>query len=131
VIPQLIERMLARRDPFEVYGVNQTRAFCYIDDAVRATRQFMEVAADGAVVANIGNDREEVEVGTVMQKLFALADYFPRVELRPAPPGSPDRRCPDINRLRQLTGFQPCIALDEGLQRTYTWYADQAGRCHG
>jgi UDP-glucose 4-epimerase/UDP-glucuronate decarboxylase len=32
------------------------------------------------------------------------------------------RRCPDIGRLRALTGFAPKISLEAGVAETFDWY---------
>ena len=37
VIPHLAERFLSKESPFLVYGHDQTRSFCFIDDAVEGT----------------------------------------------------------------------------------------------
>jgi UDP-glucuronate decarboxylase len=122
VIPQLIGRILDRRDPFPVYGAHQARSFCYLDDAVRATLELTELADQRPVLASVGNDREEIPIVDLVRKLFALADYEAELELHPPPAGSPERRRPDLTRLRGLTGYEPRVPLEEGLQRTYEWY---------
>jgi hypothetical protein len=38
-----------------------------------------------------------------------------------------ERRCPDITRAREVLGFEPAVALDEGLDLTLAWYARQLG----
>jgi UDP-glucuronate decarboxylase len=40
----------------------------------------------------------------------------------PAPAGSVARRCPDIGRLRSLTGFAPKVGLEAGVKETFEWY---------
>jgi len=39
-----------------------------------------------------------------------------------APAGSVARRCPDIGRLRELTGFVPKVSLEAGVRETFAWY---------
>jgi nucleoside-diphosphate-sugar epimerase len=123
VIPQLIERMLAGVDPFPLYGTSQTRSFCYVDDAVEAITRLVRAGGDEAIVANVGNDREEVTIGELAERIFALHRRPARVEVREPPPGSPERRRPDLGELRRLTGFEPRCGLDSGLRRTFEWYA--------
>ena len=43
---------------------------------------------------------------------------------RPAPAGSVARRCPDIGRLRALTGFAPKVSLEAGVAETFAWYRE-------
>jgi nucleoside-diphosphate-sugar epimerase len=37
---------------------------------------------------------------------------------------NPQRRCPDISKARKLLGYTPNMSLEEGLRRTYEYYAD-------
>lgn len=129
VIPHFILRALEGADPFEVFGV-QTRAFCYVDDAVEALLGAMAALREAPLVANVGSDREEVRTDDLALRVCRLAGYEPPLAPRPAPPGSPERRVPDLSRLRALTGYEPRVGLDEGLARTFAWYRAEwaAGR---
>jgi UDP-glucuronate decarboxylase len=125
VIPQFIDRVLARVNPFPVFGGEHTRAFCYVSDAVEATMRLVSVPSDEPIVANIGNNEEEVTMIELARRLFAVADFSAALDIRGAPPGSPARRLPDLGTLRELTGYEPTVKLDDGLVMTYDWYARQ------
>lgn len=125
VIPQFVNRALDRCDPFPVYGASPHRAFCYIDDAVDATVALMELDDDRPVLANIGNDREEIQIGRLAERVVALAGYQPVMKPFDAPAGSPERRLPDLTVLRETVGFEPRVDLDTGLRATFGWYADR------
>lgn len=122
-IPELIERALAGGDRVDVFGVEPTRAFCYVEDAVRALLELVPLAAPEPLPVNVGNDREEIAIGELARKILALTGSEAELVPRPAPPGSPRRRCPDLGRLRSLTGFEPRVPLDVGLRRTIDRYA--------
>lgn len=123
VVPQLTQRILVEaEDPLQVYGPEQSRAFCYVSDGVEATRLAMESVVDRATIVHIGNDREEVLMGDVARRLLALAGRATEFQPRPGPRGSVSRRVPELSRLRALTGFEPSVSLDEGLARTFAWY---------
>lgn len=124
-VPQLIERALARADPFAVYG-DQRRCFCYVDDAVAATLALMAHPDPGTLTVNVGDDREEISIARLAERVTDLAGYRPRFEVHPAPAGSPQRRVPELSRLRRLTGFEPRVDLATGLERTFRWYAQRA-----
>ena len=130
VIPQFIDRVLRGTDPFPIYGAYQSRAFCYVTDAVEATCRLMDVAAPEPIVANIGNEKEEVRIIDLAHRLFAVAGVCPRLEIHEPPAQSPDRRLPDVTRLRALTGFAPEHDLDDGLLRTFNWYAAAGASAH-
>lgn len=122
VIPQLIDRALARRDPFPVYGARQTRSFCFVDDAVTATLLLTALPTEEPIVASVGDDREEIVVDDLLRRILALAGHDPELEIHDPPAGSPERRCPDLTRLRELTGYEPRVELERGLRETFEWY---------
>ena len=124
VIPQFIGRILKKENPFRVFGSGQTRSFCYVDDAVKATQLVMESDSTNSKTIHIGNSSEEVQIIDVAKKLFKIAQAAPKVQIEPAPEGSAKRRCPDITKLSSL-GFNPKINLAKGLELTYNWYAQK------
>lgn len=127
VIPQFVRRMkeLGDRQPhgiidFSIQGSgDETRAFIYIDDFVGGLLHVME-KADGLEIFHIGTDRE-----VSIRELAHLVARTCRRDIRIVPgdrlPGSTPRRCPDISKLRRL-GFEPRVALEEGVARTAAWY---------
>jgi nucleoside-diphosphate-sugar epimerase len=123
VIPQFAARILAREDPFAIHGADDSRAFCFVDDAVRATRLVMECEAAAGLTVHVGDPTRELPIRDLAALMFDLFDFHPALDVRPAPGGSVGRRCPDISRLTELTGFRPETSLEDGLRRTFTWYA--------
>jgi UDP-glucose 4-epimerase/UDP-glucuronate decarboxylase len=126
VIPELSLRAIRREDPFRLYGAEQRRAFCHVSDAVEAMVRLMGTEAAGGQVVNIGNDAEETRIGDLARLVLEVANFAPALQHVPAPPGSVERRCPDLSRLRALTGFQPKITLAAGARETFLWYRDRA-----
>jgi UDP-glucuronate decarboxylase len=123
VIPQFIERALAGADPFVIHGDSQTRAFCYVDDAVEATVGLARLDTGDPVVANIGNDREEIKIRDLADRVLAIAGARPEIEVHDPPAGSPDRRLPELSELRRRIGYEPGVDLDAGLRATFDWYS--------
>ncbi len=122
VIPELSLRALRREDPFRLYGAEQRRAFCHVTDAVEAMTRLMAAEAAWGRVVNIGNDAEETRIGDLARMILDTAGFAPTIEPVPAPAGSVERRCPDLARLRALTGFQPKMGLAAGVRDTFDWY---------
>ncbi|GAA1771131.1 NAD-dependent epimerase/dehydratase family protein [Nonomuraea bangladeshensis] len=123
VIPELSLRAMRGEDPFRLYGADQSRAFCYVDDAVEAMVRLMaEPRAMGRIV-HIGND-SETNIGDLAKLVLRIAEVSPAVDDVPAPVGSVARRCPDLTLLRELTGYEPRVALEEGVRRTFAWYQE-------
>lgn len=121
VIPELLLRAMQRQDPFWVYGMDQSRAFCYVDDAIEAISRLMMTDAAIGEIVHIGSDTE-TNIGDLSKLVLRVVDFYPELESRPAPPGSVARRCPDLTKLRTLTGYGPTTPLEEGVRRTFEWY---------
>jgi UDP-glucose 4-epimerase/UDP-glucuronate decarboxylase len=95
-----------------------------VADALEAMTRLVAAEAAWGQVVNIGNDAEETPIGELLALILRTARFAPTVEERPAPPGSVARRCPDIARLRALTGFTPKIPLETGVAETFAWYRE-------
>jgi nucleoside-diphosphate-sugar epimerase len=124
VIPQFIERIVKKENPFKILGGQETRTFCYVDDGIKASQLIMESSETNGRTINIGRDDDEVKIIDLAKRLFKVANIYPRIDILPAPEGSVMRRCPDIKKLRIL-GFEPKISLDEGIRKCYYWYKDK------
>ena len=62
---------------------------------------------------------------TARMRIFALLERGGgKVTVEDAPQGSVARRCPDLRRLRTLTGYVPKISLEAGVGETFAWYRD-------
>lgn len=123
VIPEFAERVLKKETPFKIYGGNETRTFCYVDDAVMATQKVIESSETCGETIHIGRSDGEISIIDLAKKIFKIARLNPPIEILPAPLGSVSRRCPDTSKLKRL-GFEAKVSLDEGLAKTVSWYAD-------
>ncbi|MFB9239808.1 NAD-dependent epimerase/dehydratase family protein [Plantactinospora siamensis] len=124
VIPELSLRALRGEDPFRVYGVNQHRAFCYVDDAVEAMVRLMRAPAAAGRIVHIGDDTAETNIGDLAKLVLEINGTSPALAAVAAPAGSVARRRPDLRLLRELTGYRPAVPLAEGVRRTYEWYRE-------
>ncbi|MBM0225776.1 MULTISPECIES: NAD(P)-dependent oxidoreductase [Micromonospora] len=122
VIPEMALRALRGEDPFRVWGADQYRAFCHVDDAVEAVLRLMATPAAEGQIVHIGNDSEQTNIADLAKIVLRLAGVTPTVQPLPAPSRSVHRRCPDLTRLRRLTGFEPTVPLEEGVRRAFEWY---------
>jgi len=123
VIPEFIEQIVTD-DPFSIYGDGeQTRSFCYIDDAVDGFMRAGLQSAGKNEIFNVGT-QEEVSINELAERLFDLAGVSPEVTYTDSVEleGSVQRRQPDVAKSRQLLGYEPAVTLDEGLEWTFDWY---------
>jgi nucleoside-diphosphate-sugar epimerase len=121
VIPQVTQRFYNKENPFKIYGADQTRAFCYVDDAVEGTVLSMEQdGADGEII-HIGV-QDEIKIEEIVKYIGTLVGFDGAYEAVPAPDGSVSRRCPDISKAKRLLGYQPRVDYKTGVKRTFDWY---------
>jgi UDP-glucuronate decarboxylase len=111
-----------RGQPLTVFGDgSQTRSFCYVDDLVEGLIKLMNSGADVTGPVNLGNPGE-FTVLELAKKVLALTGSDCPVDHLPLPSDDPVRRRPDISLARELLGWQPTVALDEGLGRTVEYF---------
>jgi len=128
VIPQFIRR-LELGEEFTIQGDGeQARSFCYVDDAVAATVAAVEAPGAANEILNVGNPAEE-------RTINELAELLARVAGKPVEPRhvtfegeGTRRRVPDVAKACELLGFSPEVELEDGLRRTYEWYAGELRR---
>ena len=118
-----------RGDALTLYGDgSQTRSFCYVDDEVRGFLALLDSDYVGAV--NIGNPVEFTMMELAELVLEVTGSASPIVH-RPLPQDDPSRRCPDSALARRLLGWEPKVALREGLVRTAAWFESRLGAIRG
>ena len=122
VVTNFVSQALSGQ-PLTVYGTGaQTRSFCFVDDLVNGLLALMESGLQGPV--NLGNP-DEITVLDLAQRVIALVNPALGVIHRPIPVDDPQRRCPSIDRARELLSWHPAISLEEGLQATITALAHE------
>ena len=112
--------------PLTVYGDgSQTRSFCYIDDLVDGLVAL--AGSDAVEPVNLGNPDERTMLETA-QLVRAKSGSDSLIEFHPLPAGDPGQRRPDITRARDLLGWGPTVALEDGLGATIEWFRTRAAR---
>ena len=123
VIPALIKRVLDGENPVVVWGSGkQTRAFLYVDDLARGMIEAIEKYPVPDPV-NLGTD-EEVTIGELVQKIISISGLKTKVVLDKTKPDGSPRRNSDNSKARKLLGFKAQISLNDGLNETIKWYAE-------
>jgi UDP-glucose 4-epimerase len=124
VIPQVVKRMLENENPFRVYGFDQTRAFNYIDDAVRGTIAAMDNPKANGEIFHIGDMEAEITIEELIHYIGELTGYSGTFERQGVHDGSVSRRCPDTSKAKEVLGYNPETNWKEGIQKTVQWYVD-------
>jgi len=124
VISQFIERYLKNEKPFIVYGGDNTRSFCFVEDALDALDKITQSSDALGDIVHIGNDDEEIEIEKVAEILFEINGEKADLIIESAPEGSVKRRCPNIDKIKNM-GYHKSTTLREGFKVTYDWYKRQ------
>jgi UDP-glucose 4-epimerase len=123
VIPELLLRAhKATDDRLEVFSVDHRRTFCYVDDAVEMIARATESTKCEGQTLNVGTQAPEVAIGELAALIVEVVGKKLEIVALPPTPGSPERRCPDMSKTTELTGYEPRVGLEEGITRTYEAY---------
>ena len=112
-----------KNKPVVVHGDgSQIRAWCYIDDMVRAVLLSLEKKEAVGEVFNIGNPQSVLTVLDLAKRVLALSRSKSKLIFKPIHYSEVEIRVPQIEKAKGLLGFKPLVDLDEGLKRTINWY---------
>ena len=75
---------------------------------------------------NIGNPDEQT-IATIAGLVLEMTGSTSTITRHPVPADDPTRRQPDITRARQTLGWEPTIALRDGLARTIADFRTRLG----
>jgi UDP-glucose 4-epimerase len=129
VLPNFVQSALLGK-PITVYGDGtQTRSFTHVKDVVKALIKLMEEPKAEGDVFNVGNDHE-ISIKDLAMKVKDMTKSPSQIEFVPYEkaygPGFEDmeRRCPNIEKLAQLTGFKPNLDLDFIIQSVIDYFKE-------
>ncbi|MCB2110438.1 MAG: SDR family oxidoreductase [Defluviimonas sp.] len=109
--------------PITIYGDgSQTRSFCYVDDLVEGLIRLMESPDDVTGPVNIGNP-VEMSIRDLAEAVIEMTGSRSTLVKAPLPADDPIQRRPDITLARSLLGWEPRVALRDGLERTIAYFA--------
>jgi UDP-glucuronate decarboxylase len=124
VIPELLQRAHEAEEGgrLEVYSVNHRRTFCHVSDAVEMLARAAAAPAGEGETLNIGAQRPEITIGRLAELVIEAVGRRLEIEPLPAHPGSPERRCPEMSRTSEVTGYEARVSIEDGVRDTYDWY---------
>jgi UDP-glucuronate decarboxylase len=116
VIPRFMEQAMTGQ-PITIFGDgSQTRSFCYVTDQIEGLLRMCTAPAARGEVVNIGNPTE-ITIRELADLIIRLTDSESSLTFEPMPPDDPTRRVPDIQKARDLLGWNPRVTLEDGLCR--------------
>ena len=125
VIPDLIHNF--NLGNMQVHGVNETRAFFYVNDINRILYEFIfSEKIPGNLIYNVGSTKE---ISVLELSKLLLKEMNLDLEIKPIDSfvGSVPRRCPDTSLLRSYFKYTE-TDLIVGLQETLSWYKKIKGK---
>jgi UDP-glucose 4-epimerase len=121
-IRAFIEAALAGRD-LTIHGDgSQIRAWCYVDDMVEASLLCLEHPGAVGNTFNVGNPRSTVTIYDLAQRIRRIAGSGGDIVFQPLHYTDIELRIPNVEKAREVLGFEAKVDLDDGLARTIAWY---------
>ena len=123
VVPELMKKTVeSKTGSIDVFSPNHKRTFSYIKDAVNMIQLLAESELTIGKSYNIGDDKEELTIIELAQKIIDLIDNKININCLSTTPGSPERRIPSIKKVNQVITYVKKYPLEEGLKETFNWY---------
>jgi dTDP-glucose 4,6-dehydratase len=119
VVPAFLDQAL-HGQPLTIFGDGkQTRSFCYVADLV-----------DGLVRLGSSEERYPVNLGNPVElTMLEFAERIRRlmkmdlpIVFHPLPQDDPQKRRPDISKAKRVLGWEPKVALEDGLRETVEYF---------
>ncbi len=129
VLPDFLRDALSGKDIVLLSDGSPKRSFCYVSDFVKGFFKVLLSDYNGEAF-NIGNEKEEISMKLLAEKVLKAAGSSKRVVLGKSDDANytkdnPQRRCPDTSKMKAAFGWEAKVVLDEGLKRTIDWHKVQ------
>lgn len=121
MVPYIWANALLKNEPIEISGQGERkRDYTYVGDVVRGTVLAMEKPL-GFEVLNIGNSNPVSlkELLTVFEKVIGTKA---EVHTRPSHSASVEDTYADVQKAKELLGWEPTISIEEGITRLVSWF---------
>jgi len=114
-----------KNSPITIYGDGtQTRSFCYVDDLIIGLKRLMNSDSSILNPVNLGNP-DEFTLLELVELIEETLNKKLTLNFLPLPLDDPKIRKPDIHIAKTALGWEPLIALKDGLQETYKYFFNE------
>ena len=126
VIPDFFRDIINNENIVLLSDGSATRTFCYISDAIEGYLRILLSNHNGESF-NIGREFPEISMLELAQKSIKISNKNLDVVYKKSVDkdylsDNPMRRCPNIDKAKNLLNYNPKISLEDGLKRTYNYY---------
>jgi dTDP-glucose 4,6-dehydratase len=109
-----------RGEALTIFGDgSQTRSFCYVSDLVDGLVRLG--SSDERFPVNLGNPAE-LTILEFAERIQRLMGSNLSLVHRPLPEDDPRKRRPDITKAKTILGWEPKVALEDGLRATVEYF---------
>ena len=116
-------KKLLTGEPLIIYGTGeQTRDFTFVDDVVESNVLALQSAKDG-VVYNVAT-AQETSVNELAQLLLQISGKNVEIKHTGAVAGDVMASALDNTLIKQELGWEPKVAIEEGLKKTWQWFKE-------
>lgn len=129
VLPTFVQSALLGK-PITVFGEgNQSRSFTHVKDVVEALIKLMQEPSSEGEIFNVGNDHE-ITINELAQKVKEMTGSHSPIDHisyeKAYGPGFEDmeRRCPNIEKIKTLIGFQPSYDIEAMIQSVIDYFKE-------
>ena len=121
-IHRFVVNALQDRD-IEIHGDGtQIRAWCYVDDMVEGILRAMEHPNAVGHSFNIGNARAVVTIYGLANTIVRVLGSKSQIRFIRKDYADVELRVPNVEKARELIGFEAAVDLEEGIRRTGEYY---------
>jgi UDP-glucuronate decarboxylase len=107
-----------------IYGDGeQTRSFCYVDDLIDGFVRLIDSPAEVTGPINLGNPTE-FTIRELAETIIEMTGSKSELVQKPLPADDPRQRQPNIDKARSLLGWEPKVALRQGLEKTVDYFRE-------
>ncbi|MEN0019451.1 MAG: UDP-glucuronic acid decarboxylase family protein [Planctomycetota bacterium] len=121
VVSNFIRQALTGEDITLFGDGSQTRSFCYVTDLIDAICGLMDGPDDFVGPMNAGN-QDEFTIRELAELVVELTGAKSSIVMKPLPADDPTQRRPDITLARSKFGWEPSLALRDGLLKTIEYF---------
>ena len=121
IIPATAKRIKSGGKPIVNGDGEQTRDFLYVKDTVRGLLMAYEQEASRGQVINLGYGKD-MSMNALLKEICHHMGYAGEWEHKEERTSDVKKLCADIKKAREILGFEPQMAFEDGIRETIEWY---------